>query len=198
MSPSPGAFRRFASAVSADYALLRQNQQKYHGHDLAPWKLPIQIAQKIGLQMTAATRVMHLVRDLRVPFGGEVMSRMIRHVYGAEIHFNADIAPGLSIVHGNGLVVSHRAKVGRNCILFHNVTLGESRDSRTGEVGAPVLEDNVHVGPGAVLLGPITIGTGSKIMANAVVTESVPPHSVVRAPAVEIVKRPNKSQTEEA
>ena len=55
--------------------------------------------------------------------------------------------------------------------------------------GAPSLGANVHVGPGAVLLGPISVGEGSKILAGAVLTESVPPGSVVRPAPVEIVRR---------
>src|SRR5690606_15886780 len=107
----------------------------------------------------------------------------------AEIHWDADIAPGISIVHGNGLVISKAAKVGPGCILFHQVTLGEGIDPETRAVGAPHLVADVHVGPGAKLLGPITVGAGSKIMAGVVLTRSVPPGSLVQAPVPLVTQR---------
>ena len=73
---------------------------------------------------------------------------------------------------GNGIVLSHAARVDSGCILFHNVTLGEGIDPETREVGAPHLEEDVHVGPGATLLGPITVGAGTKIQAGAVLTQT--------------------------
>jgi len=93
------------------------------------------------------------------------------------------------LVHGFGLAISHAAKVGPACILFHNVTLGMGIDPKTRESGAPTLEANVHVGPGATLIGPITVGAGSKIMAGVTLTHSVPPGSVVAAPEPEVRRR---------
>jgi serine O-acetyltransferase len=93
------------------------------------------------------------------------------------------------IVHGMGLAISHAARVARGCILFQNVTLGMGIDPTTRRTGAPTLERNVHVGPGATLIGPITIGEGSKVMAGAVVTRSVPPGSVVETPPPEVRPR---------
>ncbi len=188
------AFRRFAHAVHSDFASVQRNRAKYHGDQIPTSKLPLLVVKKIGFQMATAIRVMQLGRDLRVPGLAELTSRFIRHAYGAEIHWNADIAPGISIVHGNGLVISHASRVGEGCILFHNVTLGEGLDPKTRERGAPVLEPNVHVGPGAQLIGPIVVGRGSKIGAGAVLTQSVPPESVVLSPSPTISarKRPKK------
>jgi serine O-acetyltransferase len=128
---------------------------------------------------------MRLMRDLRFTLPAKLGSRMIRHVYAAELHWDAELAPGVMIVHGNGLVISHAAKVGTGCVLFQHVTLGESMHPETREVGAPVLEPDVHVGVGAVLLGPITIGRGTKIGPQCVLTRSVPAGCVVEpVPAV--------------
>jgi serine O-acetyltransferase len=147
------------------------------------------LVSKIGLQMLANVRVMQALDSAHVPLLPQVVSRMIRHLYGAEIHWKAKIAPGVSIVHGNGLVISKQATVGPGCILFQNVTLGEGIDPLTREVGGPTLGADVHVGPGAVIIGPIVIGAGSKIMAGAVVTQSVPPRCVVRSIVPEVVTR---------
>ena len=183
------ALGRFLRNVAADYAAMETGRGKYRGDGRSFAALPAALVTRVGFQMTTAVRAMHLLRDAKIPFGAEIASRMIRHLYGAEIHWDADLAPGVAFVHGNGLVVSHSARVGAGCILFHNVTLGESMDPVTKIQGAPSLGANVHVGPGAVLLGPISVGEGSKIMAGAVLTESVPPGSVVRPAPVEIVRR---------
>lgn len=173
------AVGRLVDGVLGDHAAWRAARAKYHADDASPLDLPKDAVTKIGFQMMIAYRVMRFCKDAQVPLGKQVASRLIRHLYGAELHWDADLAPGVSVVHGNGLVLSHAAKVGRGCILFQNATLGESMDPQTGAVGGPTLEDDVHVGPGAVLLGPITVGEGSKIMAGAVLTRSVPPYSVV-------------------
>ena len=82
--------------------------------------------------------------------------------------------------------------MGAGAILSQQVTLGESRDPESGVTGAPTLEENVHVGPGARLLGPITVGAGSKVMPNAVLMQSVPPGSLVETPLAQ--PRPRKGR----
>ena len=139
--------------------------------------------------MLACYRVMRFFREVGLPLVPQVMSRLIRHLYGAEIHWDTRIEPEVSIVHGCGLVLSHTAVVGSGSILFHNVTLGENLGAASGRIGAPVLEVNVHVGPGATLLGPITVGKRTKVMAGAVRMRSVPPFSLVTVPERRVVSR---------
>lgn len=189
------ALGKFVRAVVADYRAMEEGRAKYHDGARSLTGLPAALVTRIGFQMTTAIRAMHALRDARVPLGAKIASRWIRHAYGAEIHWDAAIAPGLSIVHGNGVVVSHAAKIGEGCILFHNVTLGESFDPETKTKGAPTLGRDVHVGPGAVLLGPITVGDGAKIMAGAVVTRSVPAGSVARPVPIEIVPRRSENRS---
>ena len=164
-------------------------QERYHGADAAGRALAVDLIQRIGFQMMVMVRVMHLVRDLRVPFGPQLMSRLIRHLYAAEIHWDARLHPGIMLVHGNGLVISHGAEVKPGCILFQGVTLGESIDAVTRLVGAPCIEENVHIGPNSVLLGSVHIGEGTKIMANVTLLQSVPPRSIVKAPEPRVVRR---------
>jgi serine acetyltransferase/GT2 family glycosyltransferase len=177
-----GPLLNFVHAVRRDYASVQRYRDKYHEEPVPLSRLPTDAVRKVGFQMLCAARAMQLAKDSRVPLLAQVTSRLIRHIYAAEIHWDARVAPGVSIVHGNGVVLSHAARVDEGCILFQNVTLGEGIDPHTREVGAPHLEADVHVGPGATLLGPITIGRGTKIMAGVTVTSSVPPGSVVRAP----------------
>ena len=85
-------------------------------------------------------------------------------------------------IFGLGLAISYAARVRHGCILFQNVTLGYGPDPETKVGGAPLLEKNVHVGIGATLYGPITVGEGTKIMAGCVLSRSVPARSIVEAP----------------
>lgn len=174
------ATRRAVAAVREDLAVLRHYDDKYGGHAEAPYL-------RVGVQMLAAVRAMEFFSDIGLTLGARVTSRLVRHLYGADIHWHARFAPGVAIVHGMGLAISKKARVGRGCILFQNVTLGESHG------GAPELERDVHVGPGATLLGPIVVGAGSKVMASAVVREDVPPGSVVVAPSPEVRPRGHAS-----
>ncbi len=169
----------FLRSVRADYATVQRYRAKYPHEELSWAKLPSQAVTRIGFQMMIAMRTMGLLRDAKLPLLPQVASRMIRHLYGAEIHWNTTLRDGINIVHGTGLVLSHRATVGEGCILFHNVTLGEGIDPETRETGAPTLGRDVHVGPGATLLGPIHVGDRTKIMAGAVLTRSVPADSLV-------------------
>ncbi len=185
---------RFVDGVLGDHESWSKARAKYHAESTTIVDLPKDAVTKIGFQMMIAYRAMRLMQDARVPLGAQVASRLIRHVYGAELHWDAELAPGVSIVHGNGLVLSHAAKVGARCILFQNVTLGESMDPETGIIGGPTLGADVHVGPGAVLLGPITVGEGTKIMAGAVLSRSVPPYSVVMPAESRVAERAAKKQ----
>lgn len=178
-----GAWRRFGAAVRADHAALASADNRYApGVHRSEGSLVGTFVRRIGFQMMVAYRVMRLCRDGGFGLGARLASRWMRHLYAADIHWDAELAPGVIIVHGTGLVISHAARVGPGCILFQHVTLGVNIDMATRETGAPVLEANVHVGPGAVLLGPIVIGAGTKITANALLTRSVPPNSRVVTP----------------
>lgn len=192
----PQAFQDFCDAVRADYGSVQRYRAKYHGQNVPMTRMPLDFVRKIGFQTITMVRLMTLLRDLHVPLAPMVVSRLIRHLYSAEIHWDAQIAPGISIVHGVGLVISHAASVGEGCILFHNVTLGEGVDPETRAVGAPTLESDVHIGPGATLIGPITVGKGTKIMAGAVLTRSVPPGSLVKPAESTVEERASKKQRE--
>jgi len=169
-------------SIKADHAMLHRSQGKY-GVDAQPRPLAAEAVQNIGLQILVAYRIMRALLADGHGVGAKAMSRMIRHLYGSDIHWEADFAPGIVLVHGFGLAICKSAKVGEGCILFHGVTLGLGRDGKTGETGGPRIERDVHVGVGATLVGPITIGRESKIMAGCTVTTSIPARSLVESPA---------------
>lgn len=175
--------------IRQDQAAMRRYEQKYGHAAPSSGRLAADVVQKIGLQELAAYRLMRALRDAGQVTAAKVVSRAMRHLFGSDIHWDAELAPGVMLVHGFGLAISHAAKVGPACILFHGVTLGVGTDPETRQSGAPTLQANVHVGPGATLIGPITVGAGSKIMAGVTLTRSVPAGSIVGAPGPEIRKR---------
>ena len=87
---------------------------------------------------------------------------------GAEIPIHISIGGGLMMPHPNGIVIHQDARIGPNCLIFQQVTLGGST------LGAPVLEGHVDVGAGAKILGKVVIGAHARIGANSVVLEDVP------------------------
>jgi serine O-acetyltransferase len=178
-----GAVGRFVASVRKDHEAMVRHHAKYGGRSPEGAPIARDVVEKIGFQMLAAYRVMRLLRSADQKLGAQLASRLIRHLYASDIHWDADIAPGIMIVHGMGMAISRSARIDEDVVLFQHCTLGEGRHPETGEVGAPHVERGVVVGAGATLLGPITIGAGSKIMPGCVVVRSVPPNSIVEAPA---------------
>jgi serine acetyltransferase len=178
-----GAWRAMVDAVREDHAMLRHYDEKYAGGGgRRPSSLAGDLVSRVGFQMLAACRAMRFCADAGIPLAPRVASRFIRHVYGSDVHWDAQIAPGVVIVHGMGLAVSPAARVDRGAILFHHVTLGMGVDAQTRVSGAPHVQEDVHVGAGSTIVGPVTLGARSKITGNCFVRTSVPPDSIVEAP----------------
>ena len=112
-----------------------------------------------------------------MPVAPRALAYASRALTGIEIHPAPRIGDGLFIDHGMGVVIGETAEIGDNVTLYQGVTLGGTGFA-TGK-RHPTVEDNVTIGSGAKLLGPITIGHGAKIGANAVVIHDVPPNSTV-------------------
>jgi serine O-acetyltransferase len=130
-----------------------------------------------GVQALLAHRAAHALHGARVPLAPRVIAYLTRMVTGVEIHPAAEIGNGLFIDHGSGVVIGETAKIGKCVTLYQGVTLGGTGFQRGKR--HPTLGDNVTVGSGAKLLGPIAVGDGAKIGANTVVVEDVPPGATV-------------------
>jgi serine acetyltransferase len=178
-----------ATAVREDHAMMRHYDEKYAHRTEGNASIGRDLVTRIGFQMLAACRVMRFCVDAGVPLAPRVAARTIRHVYGADIHWEAHLEPGVVVVHGMGIAISGAARVGRGAILFQNVTLGMGIDPHTRAIGAPVVEHDVHVGPGSTVIGPITVGARTKVTANCLVRTSVPADSLVEASAVTVTTR---------
>ena len=121
----------------------------------------------------------------------KLLHRWSCNAAGIDFSWKANIGAGCAITHGWGLVVSQGAEIGKNVTLFHGVTLGRrDRILESGErvTGFPVIEDEVWIGPHAIIVGGVRVGRGSRIGGGAFVTEHVPPYSVVAGNPSQIVK----------
>ena len=135
------------------------------------------IATWPGIHALLAHRVAHVLLVADVPMLPRAIALLSRTLTGVEIHPAATIGKGLFIDHGSGVVIGETAEIGDNVTLYQGVTLGGTGFA-TGK-RHPTVQDNVTIGSGAKLLGPITIGHGAKIGANSVVITDVPPNSTV-------------------
>jgi len=130
-----------------------------------------------GVQALLAHRVAHALLRAGVPLAPRVLAYLSRSVTGVEIHPSARIGREFFIDHGSGVVIGETAQIGERVTLYQGVTLGGTGFQRGKR--HPTLGDNVTVGSGAKLLGPIAVGDGAKIGANTVVIEDVPPGATV-------------------
>lgn len=117
--------------------------------------------------------IMNFLARKKQFFLANIINKILRIMYACDIHYLTDIDSGLILPHnGLGVVISHNAKIGKNCRIMQNVTIGGNGGPRV-----PIIGDNVMIGAGAVLLGDIHIGNNVKIGANAVVLKSIPNNS---------------------
>ncbi len=130
-----------------------------------------------GVQALLAHRVAHALHEAGIPMVPHAVANASRVLTGVEIHPAARIGEALFIDHGAGVVIGETAEIGDNVTLYQGVTLGGTGFARGKR--HPTVEDDVVVGSGAKLLGPINVGEGSKVGANSVVIHDVPPRSTV-------------------
>ena len=126
----------------------------------------------------------HRLWNLKFYLISRMLSQFSRFITGIEIHPKANIGKNLFIDHGMGVVIGETSEIGNNVTIYHNVTLGGispsiDSDNQRNLKRHPTLQDDVVVGSGAQVLGPIIIGKNSKIGANAVVTKDVPKNSIM-------------------
>jgi serine O-acetyltransferase len=130
-----------------------------------------------GVQALLAHRVAHALWEAEVPMAPRVIAYTSRAITGVEIHPAARIGSDFFIDHGSGVVIGETTEIGDRVTLYQGVTLGGTGFARGKR--HPTLDDDVTVGSGAKLLGPVTVGRNAKVGANTVVIEDVPAHTTV-------------------
>lgn len=136
-------------------------------------------------------RLSNYLYKKKIPILPKILQRIIYILYNAHIPCEATIGNGTLLGYGGmGIVIHTNAKIGRNCMILQQVTIGTSVpffDMKKLHP-VPIIEDNVYIASGAKILGGITIGTGSVIGANSVVTKDIPPHSLVLGIPGKVIK----------
>ncbi len=167
-----GTVARVAKELRRDVAAARDRDPAARGvgqvEIVATWP---------GIQALLAHRVAHALQASDIPLLPRSIALVSRALTGIEIHPAAVIGRGMFIDHGSGVVIGETAEIGDDVTLYQGVTLGGTGFA-TGK-RHPTVQDNVTIGSGAKLLGPITIGHGAKIGANSVVITDVPSNSTV-------------------
>ena len=135
-------------------------------------------------------RIAHRLHQKGHYFLADWISKRARKKTGIEIHPAAQIGRGVFIDHGMGVVIGETAVVGDYCTIYQGVTLGGTGKDKGKR--HPTIGKNVTIGSGAKILGPFTVGDNSKIAANAVVLNEIPPNSTCVGVPGHIVKLDNK------
>ena len=137
-----------------------------------------------GVKAVFMHRIANFFAIAKFDLVARIISQFSRFMTGIEIHPKAKIGKNLFIDHGMGVVIGATSDIGDNVTIYHMATLGGispsiNSDKQREIKRHPTLQDNVVVGSGAQVLGPITIGKNAKIGANAVVTKDVPENGVM-------------------
>ncbi|MFH1125857.1 MAG: serine O-acetyltransferase EpsC [Candidatus Altiarchaeota archaeon] len=137
-----------------------------------------------GVQAIIIYRIAHFLHNISIPFIPRALSYFGRFLTGAEIHPAAKVGKNFFIDHATGVVIGETAEIGDNVMLYQGVTLGGAgwwRDKKE-QKRHPTIEDNVTIGVGAAILGPVTIKKNSKIGALSVIVDDIPENSTVMCP----------------
>ena len=139
-----------------------------------------------GVHATIYYRIAHFLHVHGLKFLARLISQRSRHRTGIEIHPGAKIGKRLVIDHGMGIVIGETAEIGDDCLIYHGVTLGGTGK----DVGKrhPTIGNNVLIGTGAKVLGPLKIGDNSRVAANSVVLRDIPPDSTAVGVPAKVVR----------
>ena len=143
-----------------------------------------------GVHALLLHRLAHFLWSIKLKLIARIFSHLARILTGIEIHPGAQIGRRFFIDHGMGVVIGETAIIGDDCTLYHGVTLGGT----TWKKGKrhPTLKNNVVIGAGAKVLGPITLGNNSKVGSNAVVVTDIPNNSTAVGIPAKIIESGEK------
>jgi serine O-acetyltransferase len=156
---------------------IREDIQAVFERDPAARSVPEIIFCYPGFHAVLVYRLAHWFWTHRFYFFGRFVSHIGRALTGIEIHPGAVIGKAFFIDHGMGVVIGETSEIGDNVTLFHGVTLGGTAWQKGKR--HPTIGNNVVIGTGAKVLGPVKIGDNTRIGANSVVISEIPPNSIV-------------------
>lgn len=157
------------------FSRIREDIKAFYDKDPAARSTLEIILAYPGFHAVVIHRIAHWLYRRGVPVLPRLVSHGNRFLTGIEIHPGATLGRRLTIDHGMGIVIGETAEVGDDVLLYQGVTLGNARFQRGKR--HPTVGNNVVIGAGAKVLGPITVGESARIAAGAVVVSDVPPHT---------------------
>lgn len=177
----------------SNYKIILQDIQAIMDRDPATRSKLEAVLCSSGLHAIIIHRLSHYLWRHNFLLTARILSQLARFLTGIEIHPGAKIGTGFMIDHGMGVVIGETTIVGKNVTLYHDVTLGGRKmyddKGQKLEKRHPTIGDNVVIGSGAQILGPIVIGNNVKIGSNAIVIKDIPSDcTVVNTPAYIIKK----------
>lgn len=182
--------RKIAYAIDGAEREIRETVQTVKDRDPAARSTAEILLLYSGVHAIMAHRVAHKLYQNQHYFSARAISQLARHYTGIEIHPAATIGKRFFIDHGMGVVIGETTEIGDDCTIYQGVTLGGTGK----DVGKrhPTLGNNVMVGAGAKVLGPVYVASNSKIASNAVVLHPVPENSTAVGIPAKVVKRDGK------
>ena len=181
-----GFVKQIIGDILSTLDAVRADESMYMKLDPALEKRWMLWISSVGFHALIAHRFSHLLWRWKLKFPALLVYTVVRVITSIDIHPAAGIEPGVVIDHGVGTVIGSTATVGSGTLIYHGVTLGSRlpmKGKRHPDVGR-----NVILGAGAKILGPIKVGDGAKVGANAVVLEDVPPRTTIAGIPAKVMK----------
>ncbi len=145
-----------------------------------------------GFHAIVIYRFAHLLWCFKLKFIAKIISYLGRIFTGIEIHPAAKIGKNMFIDHGHGVVIGETSEIGNNVLIYHGVTLGGNSLNKGKR--HPTIGNNVIIGAGAKILGPLVIGDSARVGANAVVTKSVKSNSTVMGIPAKMINKSKENK----
>lgn len=177
--------------------VLKIDLERYTGRKSTYWNILRLFFAKAGFRAIVFYRFGHYFYIKKWGFLASMCQRLMHHLCSCFIHPAAKIGTGFLIAHVGSIIVGGGTIIGNNCDIRQNVTFGGNFNKKNEDGRMqPLLEDNISIGAGACILGPVTIGANSIIGANSVVTKDIPPGKIAAGIPARVIRNVWTEQTD--